>query len=102
MDRSWNSVTCANFVGVAEEGSLTHAAERPLHTAQPSLSRRIRDLELEVGVPSIERGGSRHHAHRSRQGISRSCAIALLKRFLSRVDEMVAWASQTAKDSLQS
>jgi LysR family hca operon transcriptional activator len=44
------------FVAVAEEGSLTHAAERRLHTAQPSLSRQMRDLELEVGVPLIERG----------------------------------------------
>jgi LysR family hca operon transcriptional activator len=33
------------FVAVAEEGSLTVAAERRLHTAQPSLSRQIRDLE---------------------------------------------------------
>lgn len=33
------------FVAIAEEGSLTLAAARRLHTAQPSLSRQIRDLE---------------------------------------------------------
>ncbi|MGX9142998.1 LysR family transcriptional regulator [Mesorhizobium sp. 128a] len=43
------------FVAVAEEGSLTVAAERRLHTAQPSLSRQLRDLELEVGAPLFVR-----------------------------------------------
>ena len=43
------------FVAVAEEGSLTNAAERRLHTAQPSLSRQIRDLEKEVGAKLLER-----------------------------------------------
>jgi LysR family hca operon transcriptional activator len=42
-------------VAVAEEGSLTLAAERRLHTAQPSLSRQIRDLEYEVGVQLMTR-----------------------------------------------
>jgi LysR family transcriptional regulator, hca operon transcriptional activator len=44
------------FVAVAEEGSLSVAAEQRLHTAQPSLSRQIRDLENEVGVQLLTRG----------------------------------------------
>src|SRR5260221_2239563 len=43
------------FVAVAEEGSLTVAAKRRLHPAQPSLSRQIHDLEYEVGAQLLTR-----------------------------------------------
>src|SRR6476469_4141830 len=43
------------FIAVVEEGSLTLAADKRLHTAQPSLSRQIRDLEYQVGVELLSR-----------------------------------------------
>src|SRR6202030_2601795 len=42
------------FIAAAEEGSMSLAAERVL-VAQPSLSRQIKDLEAEVGVPLMVR-----------------------------------------------
>lgn len=44
------------FIAIAEEGSLTVAAEKRLHTAQPSLSRQMRDLEVELGCELMIRG----------------------------------------------
>src|SRR3954453_14619667 len=43
------------FVAVAEEGSVTLAAQRRLRPARPSLSRQIRDLEMEVGAQLLVR-----------------------------------------------
>ena len=46
------------FVGVAEALSFTKAAEK-LHTAQPSLSRQVKDLEEELGVRLLNRRSNR-------------------------------------------
>ena len=43
------------FVAVAEEKSITVAATRRLRTAQPSLSRQLRELESEVGAKLMTR-----------------------------------------------
>lgn len=43
------------FIAVAEVGSLHVAAEKRLHTAQPSLSRQMRDLEAELRVGLMTR-----------------------------------------------
>jgi LysR family hca operon transcriptional activator len=64
------------FVAVAEESSLTLAAEKRLHTAQPSLSRQIRDLEYEVGVSADDTQRARHRIHCRRSGLSRPCTAS--------------------------
>jgi LysR family hca operon transcriptional activator len=43
------------FIAVAEEKSITVAATRRLRTAQPSLSRQLRELETEVGARLMTR-----------------------------------------------
>ena len=72
------------FVAVAEEGSLSEAARTLLHTAQPSLSRQLRELEDEVGVQLFER--------RPRGIVLTQAGIRLLehsREILARIDEAV-------------
>ncbi len=98
------------FITVAEAGSLTAAAQRMLHTSQPSLSRQIRDLEDEVGAQLLTRR-ARGVAHPAKPcfsmgfltgdtptvelvlGYKKSNESPILKLLLSRLDELVARVS---------
>jgi LysR family transcriptional regulator, hca operon transcriptional activator len=84
------------FIAVAEAGSLTEAAERRLHTSQPSLSRQIRDLEDQVGVPLFSRGA---------QGVELTSAGKVFldhaRMALSQVDAGVEAARRAAQPAKQ-
>ena len=49
-----------DFVTVADAGSVSRAAVQ-LQVTQPALSRQLRDLESELGLPLFDRVGRRLH-----------------------------------------
>ena len=84
------------FLAVAETGSLTVAAERRLHTSQPSLSRQIRDLEDEVGAELF---------NRSARGVELTAAgkafLDHARLALTQVDAAVEAARRAAQPTKQ-
>src|SRR5882757_5904024 len=85
------------FVAVAEEGSLTVAAQKRLHTAQPSLSRQIHDLELELGVQLLIRGPRGVELTASGRVFLDHARVALLQ--VEAAGEAARRAAQPAKTS---
>jgi LysR family transcriptional regulator, hca operon transcriptional activator len=86
------------FVAVAEEGSLTVAAQKRLHTAQPSLSRQIHDLELELGVQLLIRGPRGIELTASGRVFLDHARVALLQ--VEAAGEAARRAAQPARTSL--
>jgi LysR family transcriptional regulator, hca operon transcriptional activator len=84
------------FIAVAETGSLTEAAEKRLHTSQPSLSRQIRDLEYQVGVELLSR---------SARGVELTAAGRVFldhaRLALAQVDAATAAARRAAQPAKQ-
>jgi len=78
------------FVAVAEELNFTRAAAR-LHTAQPSLSQQIRQLESAVGVALLDR--SRRHVALTNAG---RIFLREAKDILGRIEHAGRLAKQAA------
>ncbi len=79
------------FVAVAEELNITRAAER-LHTAQPSLSQQIRQLELILGVPLFYR--DKHHLELTEAG---RVFLRESRTILKDVEHAITLARQAAR-----
>src|SRR5271156_3186257 len=86
------------FIAVAEEGSLTLAAQKRLHTAQPSLSRQIRDLEYEVGAQLLVRSARGVELTRSGRAFLDHARLALVQ--VEAAIEAARRAAQPAKPTL--
>jgi len=80
------------FVAVAEEGSLTTAAEHRLHTSQPSLSRQIRDLEYQVKAELLVRS-----VHGVELTLAGKAFLDHARLALSQVDAAVEAARRAAQ-----
>jgi LysR family transcriptional regulator, hca operon transcriptional activator len=79
------------FIAVADELSFTRAALR-LHTAQPSLSQQIRNLEDEVGTPLFER--NRRKVELTEAG---TVFLAEARLVVAQADRAVARARQVGQ-----
>jgi DNA-binding transcriptional LysR family regulator len=82
------------FVAVAEALSFTKAAEK-LHTAQPSLTRQIRDLEEEIGVKLLDR--TKQQVNLTEEGRS---FLTDTKRLLAQAVEMVDSVQKLSRHEL--
>lgn len=79
MNLKWNDLKL--FLAVYEQGSLSSAA-RQLKLGQPTLSRRIAELEMEIGETLFDRQS---------QGVSLTITG---KKLLPTVQSMAEWANQ--------
>jgi DNA-binding transcriptional LysR family regulator len=78
----------AVFAAVARLGGINRAADE-LHTVQSNVTRRIRQLEAELGVPLF---------HRHSRGVTLTAAGAQLLPYATRIGHLMAEARRAAAD----
>src|SRR5688572_2714979 len=82
MDLDWNDVRL--FLAVAEHGSLSRAA-RWLKVGQPTVSRRLAELEERLGYPLFQRG------------VEGAALTSQGERWLAPAKQMAEWAGELTR-----
>ncbi len=82
MDIPWDDLKL--FLAVAEAGSLSAAAQR-LRVAQPTVSRRLAELEASLGEPLFVRG------------VSGAAVTSFGERLLAPAKRMAEWAAEAER-----
>ncbi|MGZ6733318.1 MAG: LysR family transcriptional regulator [Nocardioides sp.] len=83
------------LVAVADAGSVSAAAER-VHVTQPNLSRQLRQLEDELGVPLFDRGAGRLVLSRTGREL-----LPAVRRVLGDVDALADAAAFHARGRVE-
>jgi len=87
MDMPWNDVQL--FLAVAETGSVSGGA-RKLRLGQPTVSRRLADLEYQLGYTLF------------RRGVSGAALTAAGERLLAPAKKMAEWAAEVDRTASKS
>lgn len=95
MDIKFHQIKC--FREVVESGSFS-AASRSLGIAQPALSRKIADLETELGKPLLNRSSRGVSLTPAGEKFLRHCRLILLQ--LSRAEREIALDGSKAADEV--
>jgi DNA-binding transcriptional LysR family regulator len=82
MDLDWNDVRL--FLAIAEQGSLSRAARR-LKVGQPTVSRRLAELEERLGYPLFQRG------------VEGAALTSQGERWLAPAQHMAEWAGELTR-----
>ncbi len=87
MDMAWDDVKL--FLAVAETGSVS-AGARKLRLGQPTVSRRLADLEYSLGYPLF------------RRGVTGASLTAAGERLLAPAKKMAEWAAEVDRTASKS
>lgn len=92
-----NLRTLEQFIVVAEEKTILHASKK-LYITQSALSRKMKSLEREIGVPLLERQYNGVRLTAAGNGFYEDAKLIMAAIRTARTD-MIAWSKKQSHDT---